>query len=154
MIRADTMIRADASIARMRRTGTATFYQAAAPGARDLDALPPEQKHLDDVYPVETPVLLTRRSRPWESFDDHQNAKSKPIGGNVSPVYRSQPSADENVTQDESGRQRGRPQATPPESPGVFVVQPLERWSLIDVVGLTRAGRGTGTAIGRGVATS
>jgi hypothetical protein len=48
-----------------------------------------------------------------------------------------------------------QPDSTPIESPGVFVEQPLERWSARDLVtGLTRLVRWTGAAIVRGVATS
>ena len=47
------------------------------------------------------------------------------------------------------------PESAPIESPGVFVAQPLERWSPRDLVaGVARLVRWTGAAIVRGVATS
>jgi hypothetical protein len=54
----------------------------------------------------------------------------------------------------DAGAIRLAPEPTPAEDPGVFVAQPLERWSPRDLfVGLGRLVRWTGTAIVRGAAT-
>ena len=79
------------------------------------------------------------------------------------PVSWSQPPGDEiTVVRRESEEResaedacRAPPARAPTESPGVFVEQPLERWSPRDlVVGVARLVRSTGAAIVRGVATS
>jgi hypothetical protein len=63
----------------------------------------------------------------------------------VSSAHWPQPTADERyMTADAEQR---RPEATPPEAPGAFVVQPLEYWSTSNLVpGLMRLVRGTGPA--------
>lgn len=75
----------------------------------------------------------------------------------MSPVCWSQSPVDDiSLTKKPEGKPLpSLPELTPPESPGVFVDQPLERWSRRDVVaGLTRLVRSTGAAIVRSVATS
>ncbi len=73
------------------------------------------------------------------------------------PVYWSETPADESTAPGESegGQLPVLPEYIPTESPGIFVEQPLDRWSPHDlVVGLTRLVRWTGAAIARGVAAS
>ena len=74
------------------------------------------------------------------------------------PVSWSQPLGDESVVAPGEFEEKavpGPPESAPIESPGVFVPQPLERWSHRDLVlGVARLVRWTGAAIARGVATS
>jgi hypothetical protein len=74
------------------------------------------------------------------------------------PVSWSQPPGDETVVARRESEEQALPappEWAPTESPGVFVEQPLERWSPRDlVVGIARLVRSTGAAIVRGVATS
>ena len=74
------------------------------------------------------------------------------------PVRWSQSPADDTVVEPKEPEEQAvpaPPEWAPTESPGVFVAQPLERWSPRDVVvGAARLVRWTGAAIGRGVVTS
>ena len=73
------------------------------------------------------------------------------------PVSWSQPPGDETVVARRESEEQAPapPEWAPTESPGVFVEQPLERWSPRDlVVGIARLVRSTGAAIVRGVAIS
>jgi len=74
------------------------------------------------------------------------------------PVCWSQQPADDTVVVAREPKDEALPappEWAPTESPGVFVAQPLERWSPRDlVVGVARMVRSTGAAIVRGVATS
>ena len=74
------------------------------------------------------------------------------------PVCWSQQPADDTVVVARESKEAALPappEWAPTESPGVFVAQPLERWSPRDLmVGVARMVRSTGAAIVRGVATS
>jgi hypothetical protein len=73
----------------------------------------------------------------------------------MSPVCWSQSPVDDISREREGKPLPTPPELTPTESPGVFVDQPLERWSPRDLgAGLNRVVRWTGAAIIRGVATS
>jgi hypothetical protein len=74
------------------------------------------------------------------------------------PVCWSQPGGENTAVasgQSEEKIVQAPPESAPAESPGMFVAQPLERWSPRDlVVGVARLVRSTSAAIVRGVATS